>query len=273
MNILIGLDSEKYTHSPVIIGKIIAEATQAEVTVLIIITREGHLENAEAVAEQAKKDLEGVNPEIIIRSGPLSDLYEQEILNQDYRLVIVDAARKRLTRKYDDVDPVLTSQSSFAILLTENAKPKLDRILLASSCKEEDFSLVRKAANFADRVGARVTLLHVISGAVPTMYTGLNQLDETVEELLQTDTPFAKHLRHAGEILQEHEVNSEVKIRRGVPVEEIVRETQLENYDLVIIGTSQVKEGLKARMLGNLVVKIIDLVDLPVMVIGHQSLL
>jgi nucleotide-binding universal stress UspA family protein len=273
MNILIGLDSEKYTHSPVIIGKIIAKATEADVSVLIIVTKDGHLENAEAVADQARIDLEGITPEILVRSGNLSDLYEQELLTKNYQLVIVDAARKRLTRKFNDIDPILTRQSSFAILLTENAKPKLDRILLASSCKEDDFSLVRKAAGFAGPVGATVTLLHVISGAVPTMYTGLNQLDETVEEMLQTDTPFAKHLRHAGEILHEHEVESEVKIRRGVPVEEIVRETQLENYDLVIIGTSEVKEGIKARMLGNLVVKIIDLVELPVMVIGHQSLL
>ena len=104
------------------------------------------------------------------------------------------------------------------------------------------------------------------------MYTGLDQIDETVEELLQTDTPFAQHLRRGVEILEENELDSEVKIRHGIPIEEIVRETQINNYDLVIIGCSKVNEGLKEMLLGNLTIKIIDKIDLPVLVVGTRDL-
>jgi nucleotide-binding universal stress UspA family protein len=90
--------------------------------------------------------------------------------------------------------------------------------------------------------------------------------------MLKTDTPFAKHLRKGVEILNEKVVASEVKIRHGVPVEEIVREAQLENYDLVIVGASGVKEGIKGRLLGNLTTKIVDQVKLPVLVIGDRAL-
>ena len=103
------------------------------------------------------------------------------------------------------------------------------------------------------------------------MYTGLDQIDETVEELLQTDTPFAQHLRRGVEILEENELDSEVKIRRGIPIEEIIRETQINNYDLVIVGSSKVNEGLIEMLLGNLTIKIIDKVDLPVLVIGTRD--
>ena len=113
-------------------------------------------------------------------------------------------------------------------------------------------------------------MLHVCAGAVPTIYTGLDQIDESVEELLHADTSFALYLRTGVEILRESQIESEVKIRRGIPIEEIVRETQIENYDLVVIGSSAVNRGLKEMLLGNLTNKIIDRVKLPVLVIGSR---
>ena len=74
------------------------------------------------------------------------------------------------------------------------------------------------------------------------------------------------------EILKENNIESEVKIRRGIPIEEIIRETQLVNYDLVVIGSSKVNQGLVEMLLGNLAVKIIDRVELPVLVIGTRVL-
>jgi nucleotide-binding universal stress UspA family protein len=104
------------------------------------------------------------------------------------------------------------------------------------------------------------------------MYTGLEQIDETVEELLQTDTSYARYLRKGVEVFRRKEIESEVKIRRGIPLEEIVRETQLVNYDLVVIGSTHVNQGLKELLLGNLAVKIIDRVELPVLVVGRREL-
>ena len=90
--------------------------------------------------------------------------------------------------------------------------------------------------------------------------------------MLQTDTPFAQYLRRGVEILKDNNIASEVKIRRGIPIEEIVRETQVENYDLVVIGSSMVDQGLLEMLLGNLAVKIVNRVDLPVLVIGTRTL-
>jgi nucleotide-binding universal stress UspA family protein len=104
------------------------------------------------------------------------------------------------------------------------------------------------------------------------MYTGLEQIEETVDEMLKTDTPFAKYLRRGVEILKENYIESEVKIRRGIPIEEIVRETQIINYDLVVIGSTKVDQGLIEMLLGNLAIKIINRIELPVLVIGTRSL-
>jgi nucleotide-binding universal stress UspA family protein len=159
-----------------------------------------------------------------------------------------------------------------SLLLTENTKPKLEKILLCSGCKGDDYSLITQAAGFARNLDASITLMHVFPGSVPTMYTGLDQIEETVEEILQTDTPFAQYLRRGAEILTEYGIHSEVKIRWGIPIEEIVRETQEINYDLVVIGSSHVKDGLKEMFLGNLAVKVIDQIALPVLIIGKREL-
>ena len=272
MKILIYLDSERYNHPPVMMGRIIARATKAELNVLVGIPKNGHPENGEAIADQVKIDLDGLSPRIFIKLGSPGDIIKEELLQEDYQLLIINADRISRFNKAIDVDPMLIKQSITSVLLTQNTKPKLDKILLCSGCKEDDFSLITQGAKFSHDLGASVTLLHVFPGAVPTMYTGLTQIDETVEEILQTDTPFAQHLRHAAEILEELEIDSEVKIRRGIPLEEIIRETQLENYDLVIIGSSKAHEGLKEMIMGNLTVKIIDKIELPVLIIGTRVL-
>jgi len=272
MNILIYLDSERYNHPPVMMGKIIARATKARLNVLVVIPKDGHPENGEAVADQVKIDLDGLSSRVSIKQGSPGAIIKEELLKEDYQLLITNADRISRFKKSVDVDPMLIKQSIISLLLTQNTKPKLDKILLCSGCKEDDFSLITQGAGFAHDLGASVTLLHVFPGAVPTMYTGLDQIDETVEEVLQTETPFAQHLRHAVEILEEMKIDSEVKIRRGIPIEEIIRETQLENYDLVIIGSSKAHEGLKEMIMGNLTIKIIDKIELPVLVIGTRVL-
>lgn len=272
MKILIYMDSEMYHHSPVMMGKIIAKATGGEINVLVVIPKGGHPENGKAIADQVKLDLDGFSPEVFVKQGKSREIIKEELDRNDYQLVIADTDRINRIKKSIDVDPMFIKQSAISLLLTQQTKPKISNILLCCGCKEADYSLINQASSLAGDLGAEITLLHVFPGAVPSMYTGLDQIEETVDEMLQTDTPFAKYLRKGVEILKENKIESEVKIRRGIPIEEIVRETQVENYDLVVIGSSMVDQGLLEMLLGNLAVKIINRVDLPVLVIGTRTL-
>lgn len=272
MKILIILDSESYNHPPVMMGKIISRAVSGSVDILVVVPRGGHPENGQAVAQQAALDLGEISPRVLIEEGETTAVIKQALENQTYQLVIVNADRIPRLRKTVEVDPLLIKQSQISLLVTQHSKPKIDRILLCTACSENDHSLVQQAAGLAAALGAAVTMLHVCAGAVPTMYTGLDQIDETVEELLQTDTSYAQHLRKGVEILNEHQIESEVKIRRGIPLEEVVRETQVENYDLVVIGSSAVHRGLKEMLLGNLAIKIVDQVELPVLIVGSREM-
>jgi nucleotide-binding universal stress UspA family protein len=272
MKILITLDGESYTHSPVLIGKIIASATNASVDVLIVISEDGHEEDGNAIADQVNLDLNGLRPRVFTRIGLPGEVIKNELGQVEYNLVIASADKIQRVRKSVEVDPALIKQSTISLLLTQNTKPKLDKILICSACKEDDYLLLHQAAKLAGAISSSVTLMHVIPGAVPSMYTGLEQIEETVEEFLQTDTPHAQHLREGVNILQEAMIDSEVKIRWGIPIDEIVRETQMFNYDLVVIGSSKVNQGIKEMLMGNMTKKIIDCVDLPVLIIGTRVL-
>ena len=272
MKILIYMDSEKYHHPPVMMAKIIAKATDGEINVLVVVPKGGHPENGEAVAEQVKLDLEGYSPKVFVKQGKSREIIKEELDREEYQLVIADTDRINRIKKSIEVDPMFIKQSAISLLLTQQTKPRINKILLCTGCKEDDYSLINQASALAGDLGAAVTLLHVFPGAVPSMYTGLEQIEETVDEMLQTDTPFAQYLRRGVEILKENNIASEVKIRRGIPIEEIVRETQVENYDLVVIGSSMVDKGLLEMLLGNLAVKIINRIELPVLVIGTRTL-
>jgi nucleotide-binding universal stress UspA family protein len=272
MKILIILDSECYNHPPVMIGKIISESTSGSVDILVVVPKGGHPENGPAVAEQASLDLGETQSQILIEEGETTAVIRRVLENENYQLIIVNADRILRLRKTVEVDPILIKQSEISLLITQNTKPKIDRILLCTACNEGDHNLIQQGAHFASSLNASVTMLHVCAGAVPTMYAGLDQIEETVEELLQTDTAYAQHLRKGVEILKENQIDSEVKIRRGIPIEEIVRETQIVNYDLVMIGSSAVHRGLKEMLLGNLANKIIDRVELPVLVVGSREM-
>jgi nucleotide-binding universal stress UspA family protein len=272
MRMLIYLDGESYHHPPVLMGKLIARAAHGEIRVLIGVAPDGHQENGESIADQVRSDLQGLSPQVDIRQGQPGQIICEELQRETYQLVIVNADRITRAKRKVEVDPVLIKQSTISLLLTRNPKPKIKHILLCSACIEGDYSLINQTAGLARDLGAAVTMLHVISGSVPSMYTGLDQIEETVEEILQTDTSFAQHLRHGVGIFREQNIEAEVKIRWGIPIEEIVRETQLVDYDLVVIGSSRFNQGLLEMLLGNMMNKIIDQIELPVLIVGSRDL-
>ena len=103
------------------------------------------------------------------------------------------------------------------------------------------------------------------------MYTGLKPLEETLDELLQTDTPVARHLRRGAEILSENDIQAELKLRHGSAVYEIVREIDRQNYDMVVIGASGANTMVKTWFYGNITQAIIEAVGIPVLVVNQEG--
>ena len=123
--------------------------------------------------------------EFLSDRGISREIIREELDRNVYELVIADTARINRIKKNIEVDPILIKQSAISLLLTQQTKPKIKHILLCTGCKEDDYSLIDQASCLAADLDATVTLLHVFPGAVPSMYTGLEQIEETVDEMLQ----------------------------------------------------------------------------------------
>ena len=131
-------------------------------------------------------------------------------------------------------------------------------------------SLIQVGASIATAASADVTLFHVAAN-VPSMYTGLKTIEETLKELLQSNTPVARHLRRGAEILAENDIQAALKLRHGTALYEIVREIDRENYDMVVVGTSGANTMIKEWFYGNITQDIVDAVGIPILVVNQEQ--
>jgi nucleotide-binding universal stress UspA family protein len=92
------------------------------------------------------------------------------------------------------------------------------------------------------------------------MYTGLDEIEETLPELLATTTPIAKNLRHGAKILADKNVEeAELQLRHGEVAGEILREARIGDYDLIVTGSPQRNQPLARFFLGDVTDKVFEL--------------
>jgi nucleotide-binding universal stress UspA family protein len=148
--------------------------------------------------------------------------------------------------------------------------PHLERVLICTGGADLADPVIETGAWLVGAAHARATLLHVVS-PVPSMYTGLDEIEETLSELLQTDTPLAQHLRHGVEILARHQVAAQLKLHYGVAADEILREAFEGHYDLIVIGASGTAGRLNEWLLGNVTRQVVEHAPCSVLVVKRSG--
>jgi universal stress protein A len=109
------------------------------------------------------------------------------------------------------------------------------------------------------------TLLYV-AGAVPSMYTGMDEIEERLDEVLETDTPLAKHLRMSAELLAKNNIEAQVEFRHGDVAESIILEAEEGDHDLIVLGTSG-SNTFAGMLLGNVTQQVINRAKCAVLVV------
>ncbi len=106
-----------------------------------------------------------------------------------------------------------------------------------------------------------------MTSPIPTMYTGMEGMEETLSELLETDTPISHHLHWCAQYLDEQGVTAELKIQQGVASDEIMREAYIGNYDLIVIGARIDLHLLKKILVDQVTPHVIERSPCPVLVV------
>lgn len=254
------------------LGEMIARQLNAEVTLLHVAPKKKdkieELKEGEAVLNQALPLFDGLKVNTRIRRGKVAKRILADVDEYHHDMVVITSSRIGGYPRKLSINREILPKMPCCVVVAKNPKPEIKNILMLTGGLGGSEAMIHTGARLAGSLKARVTLMHVTAN-VPSMYTGLETIEETLEEMLQTTTPVARHLRRAARILDEQKVSSELKLKHGEPVYEIVREVDSGDYDFVILGASGATTSLKEWFLRNVTKDVIDLVGIPVMVVNQ----
>jgi glycosyltransferase involved in cell wall biosynthesis len=125
-------------------------------------------------------------------------------------------------------------------------------------------------AEIAKAVGAEVTLLHVLP-ELPAIYSGLPRLVESSAAILNSGSELGRNLRQEKEMLESFNVITDVVVRQGAVLEEILREIHVGKYDMVVTG-SALSRSLRTYVLGDITREIVNRIGCAVLVVrSHRQ--
>ena len=272
MKVLICVSNLLVDEPGLVFGGKLARSLQADISLLHVIPSKNEpkdREKGEDLLREASSILGDPPVKTILLWGDVVNQIIKEADRGNYDMVVISVSKIGEGRQpTSSVHRSLLKNLPCCLLVVKNPKAEIKKILICTGGFQMTETLIAVSADIASASGSETTLFHVAAN-VPTMYTGLKTIEETLHELLMTDTPVARHLRRGAEILTEHNLQAELKLRHGSAVYEIVREIDRVNYDLVIIGASGANTMIKEWIFGNLTQDIVDAVGIPIMVVNQ----
>jgi nucleotide-binding universal stress UspA family protein len=270
MRMLICSIGSKQCKTTLRFGAEVAKALSADTTLLGMV-KKGHEGNQLRQAlNKAAQELAalGLSAQVRFETGDAEEIVMAELAQNIYDLVAVGALADQRARQtlLDLVGERIIERATGSVLVIKGDRSMLSRLLVCSSGTEHSRVPVRIGAAVARGAGAQATLLHVMD-PMPIMYTGLEQMEETLAEFLRTDTAQAREVKWALQVLEAECENVEFELRRGIVSDEIIGEGRAGDYDLIVLGSSRKAGGLVRVLLGDLTRAVLRRAWRPVLVV------
>jgi nucleotide-binding universal stress UspA family protein len=234
-----------------------ADRSGSSVTLFAIFDHEKHREKIQERLSKIEK-LMDIPLKIKMEVGNPIPLILKEIETGGYDIVVMGIRRRRrlVPSAYRLLAQKIIKHSPIPVLVVREASHKLEKVLICTGGQEISEPVVKLSANIARSAQLKATLLYV-AGAVPSMYTGMDEIEEKLDEVLERDTPLAKHLRTSAELLAKNNIEAQVEFRHGDVAESIILEAEEGDYDLVVLGTSG-SNTFAGMLLGNVTQQVIN---------------
>jgi nucleotide-binding universal stress UspA family protein len=268
MKILVYVARMPFAKPAIQYGALIARLTGASITLLHAPEKRADKRDVERVLQAAVDLLPGLDVRTQFRvDNPVTGVLD-EIRGGEYDMVILRARkairyRQRLGQK---VARIVAQESPISVLTVKGKDTKLERILICTGGKAVANVVISEGAMLAKAAGSRVTLLHV-APSLPSMYTGMDAMDEGLEAVLKSDTPLGQHLRESAQLLDEYGVDARIELKHGDVAEEILAEAESGSYDLVVIGAARDDNRLKEWLLGDVTRTIVNHANCSVLIV------
>jgi nucleotide-binding universal stress UspA family protein len=263
----IGSSQREYTLR---FGAEVAKALSADTTLLGVVRKEQQAKDLQLVLDETARELMvGDLPiRVQVEVGDAEEISLAEMERGAYDLVAVGTLGEKRSRRalLDSVGMRIVEQAQSSVLLVKGDRTQLSRVLICASGVELGHLAVWAGASLACGAGAQATVLHVLD-AIPAMYTGLEQMEETLAELLQSDTDKARELKWAAQVIRAECEISQIKLRRGIVADEILREGQVGDHDVIVLGSPRQSGGLVRMLMGDVAREVVTRAQRPVLVV------
>jgi nucleotide-binding universal stress UspA family protein len=270
MKMLICSIGSKNRESTLHFAAKVAKALSADTHLLGVVHKERRVANLKQFLDNVAQTLieQGLLAQTRVEVGRDEDVIMAETEGTEYDLVAAGALGDKRSRRalLNTVGMRIVERAQSSVLLIKGNRPSLSRVLVCFSGTKHGHLSVWTGAALACGAGAEATLLHVVD-ALPAMYTGLEQMEETLAELLQSDTDMSRELKWAAQVLHAECSFAEVKLRRGIVADEILGEGQDGNHDVIVLGSSQSAGGIVRALMGDLCREVVTRAQRPVLVV------
>ena len=216
-------------------------------------------------AAQATLNAVGVSAKPIIQAGSPARVLISASLDYDVTVLGAESHNNRFPAGLGPVASRVAEHSNATVLIARELRNDAGlKILAPVDGSEGSLRALDKLAAVVDLVPADVTLVHVVE--TPWLHAGDDQewigYEEETEEEIDPQAQFEREFARQGdEILENARARLPVRtaittlIYRGIPGEEILREADTGDYDLVVMSASGVVD-LKHQMLGSVSIKV-----------------
>jgi len=270
MKILICSDGTPPADSATRLGGLLAGVSRAETTLLGITEKRADERSLRDALEAQAQSLraQGVSPQIVVRAGEPIRQILKETSTANYDLVVIGARKRETTGRYWRSRRTYEVVKSIPppVLVAIGECTRLKRFLVCTGGKEFIEDAVQLTGRLAAAAGASVTLLHVMAEP-PAIYADLVRLEEDVNQLLESNSELGINLRAQKEELERLGVPTEVHVRHGLVLYQVLAETRTGDYDLIVTGSSQARGVIRHYIMGDLTRSILNHANCPVLVV------
>ena len=184
---------------------------------------------------EARGILEMENAELKSVEGNVKTAINKELDQREYKVIILGTTLRKPELQPTRLSQDIANQVDVSVLLMRNPPQEVKKILVCTGGHAESNLAISWGIQLAKATEEEVTILHVVSSA-PTMYTGLQALEEDLSELLSRDIPLARHLKDAAALAEKEGVHANLELRHGLVIEEILRSSDVYPHHLVVLG-------------------------------------
>jgi nucleotide-binding universal stress UspA family protein len=269
MKILICSDGMPASENVIELAALLAVPLKAQMTLLGIVEKSSDERPLSEALERQAQSLRTQNaqPKVVVRAGePVRQILDQTS-KTSYDLVVVGARWTGATghywrseRTYEVIKAIQPP-----VLVAIGERKQLKRFVVCTGGKEFIEQAVQFTGKIAAPLGASVTLLHVMAEP-PAIYVNLVQLEENVEQLLESKSELGTNLLREKRELERLRVPAEVRLRHGIVIDQVFEEVRAGDYDLIVTGTSHARGLLGHYIMGDLTRSILNRANCPVLV-------